>query len=709
MMRDLVAGQSCGTQNAVSGLISQQMGLADQMQNLSVWDGPKPMEAQHIMPGIAPAADLLQHPGLKPMEAPPAFHPGMMGGPAMAPSMAPMHMHAPHMVGPVMLDPHAMVAEFASHQQQVDFERAFAAPAPISMAPPHHMAAGAMWAQDFHEQMHMHPAHRQELAPAAPWASEYLETPAPVSVGAEADLETAYAEAKGDAELESAYQDATDPAGWASEYAAEQATAADAGAGSAVGMGINKQMIDELLQSDNPKWRNSKFLKFVSRVTRGELEFQGNQLVERVPEAIGGDWASEFGADPTAAIRGTGSYGLEDSLHRSEWAEEFGEGQEDGGMWGDQFAAEGDEVEDAEHMGQGWAAELADQVDADHLAESEHPEEKSDRWAAEYEGQDYSEIDWVKALEKAKTQTAPADPEYKFGIDNPFLSHAEPFQEGLKLLQGGELKQAIQAFEAEVQKNPQNAEAWRYLGQAQAEHEDEANAIAALLKCVSLDPYNLPALLMLGVSYTNDLEEARALNYLKTWLQHNPDYQGVVAQSQVEEYEQFYAGGGGSHADHKLHDEVTKMFHEAVTVNPADSDLYTVLGVLYHISSDYDKAIDSFRRAVKLKPDDAQLWNKLGATQANSSRSADAVHAYRRALELKPNYLRALANLAISFANQGMHADATRTYLATLKQNPNAMHIWSYLRISLSHLGKDDLVELTYQKNPELFRPHFEF
>jgi hypothetical protein len=31
--------------------------------------------------------------------------------------------------------------------------------------------------------------------------------------------------------------------------------------------------------------------------------------------------------------------------------------------------------------------------------------------------------------------------------------------------------------------------------------------------------------MMLGVSYTNDLAEMRALNYLKTWLLNNPEYQ----------------------------------------------------------------------------------------------------------------------------------------------------------------------------------------
>lgn len=120
---------------------------------------------------------------------------------------------------------------------------------------------------------------------------------------------------------------------------------------------------------------------------------------------------------------------------------------------------------------------------------------------------------------------------------------------------------------------------------------------------------------------------------------NNPDYQNSAALAQhkqeLNQYEQLY-GGDASAArtlDDVLHGDVTKMFLSAVALRPDDPDLHTVLGVLYHISSDFDKAIEAFKNAVKLKPDDAQLWNKLGATQANSQRSADSVHAYQRSVE----------------------------------------------------------------------------
>ncbi len=83
--------------------------------------------------------------------------------------------------------------------------------------------------------------------------------------------------------------------------------------------------------------------------------------------------------------------------------------------------------------------------------------------------------------------------------DNPFLSKEDPFADGVCLLKEGDLKQSILAFEAAVQKNPQNAEGWRYLGQAQAENEQEHPAIAASLKAISIDPYNLDVIFQIKI------------------------------------------------------------------------------------------------------------------------------------------------------------------------------------------------------------------
>lgn len=79
-----------------------------------------------------------------------------------------------------------------------------------------------------------------------------------------------------------------------------------------------------------------------------------------------------------------------------------------------------------------------------------------------------------------------------------------------------------------------------------------------------------------------------------------------------------------------MYKQIARLFTEASQMNPEDADVHIVLGVLYNLSREFDRAITSFQTALKLKPNDYSLWNKLGATQANSVQSADAISAYQQ-------------------------------------------------------------------------------
>jgi peroxin-5 len=414
-----------------------------------------------------------------------------------------------------------------------------------------------------------------------------------------------------------------------------------------------------LLNSDNPKFRNSKFVNFLSRLNKGELELDAerNTVREKVPasveQAADEKWADEFDTSRAQQF---------DGMER-DWAEQFQQEQQ---------------MPD-------WAQEFQQQQGQD--------------WADEFDNIDWKE--YVESLQNSKFGdnsdfNYQANRQYRFSEDNPYMEAEDPFTLGLQLMRDGNLSEAVLAFEAVVQKSPDNADAWRYLGQCNQENEDESQAIAALSQAVELDAYSLEALLMLGVSYTNDLEQTAALSHLKAWIENHPDYQVISFQN-------------NSHEAYPSVDNVLDLFQRAAAENPHDVEIQTALGVLFNIANDYEAAISCFRKCVELKPDDASLWNKLGATQANGSRSEEAVDAYQRALELKPNYVRALANLGISFANQGLHEQAAQAYLATLARNPSADHVWNYLKISLSTMDRPELVELANFKDVNVFREFFAF
>ena len=58
-------------------------------------------------------------------------------------------------------------------------------------------------------------------------------------------------------------------------------------------------------------------------------------------------------------------------------------------------------------------------------------------------------------------------------------------------------------------------------------------AIAALSKAMAADPNNAEVLLSLGVSYTNELDQGRALNFLTAWLSRQPAFAKARAPASI--------------------------------------------------------------------------------------------------------------------------------------------------------------------------------
>mmetsp|Transcript_19296 Transcript_19296/g.28739 ORF Transcript_19296/g.28739 Transcript_19296/m.28739 type:complete len:451 (-) Transcript_19296:23-1375(-) len=324
-------------------------------------------------------------------------------------------------------------------------------------------------------------------------------------------------------------------------------------------------------------------------------------------------------------------------------------------------------------------------------------------------------VDWAHSFwsQQAGSNPLSHSKTYVFQENNEFLQIKDGLVDaGVKLFEQGRLDESILAFEAQLQQNtPNSSDVWRWLGTAHAENDEDQLAIQCLEKAIAADDENLEALLDLGVSYTNELFHDEALKYLELWLAKHPSYAAIPAKYAVgtpsSTTKPAYSG-----SFHSQHQRIVAMFEDAAKIDSNDPDVYTVLGVLFNLSRDYQHAEEAFSKAVQLDPKNYSLWNKLGATQANSTKkegSKQAVSAYRKAIERKPTYTRAWVNMGISYSNQALYDLSAKYYLKALSLNDKADHVWSYLRIALQCMNREDLANLVSSRDVNQFRKEFTF
>ncbi|XP_069474775.1 PEX5-related protein [Ambystoma mexicanum] len=327
-----------------------------------------------------------------------------------------------------------------------------------------------------------------------------------------------------------------------------------------------------------------------------------------------------------------------------------------------------------------------------------------DKMEAEWE--EMARRNWISDPEAPNQITGPpGETGYSFHVENPFRDCPGAFAEGMKKLKEGDLPVTVLYLEAAILQDPCDAEAWQFLGTTQAENENEQAAIVSLQRCLELQPHNLKALMSLAVSYTNTGQQQEAYDALKNWIKQNPRYKYLM-KSKSRSPALTRKMSKSLVASVSL-EEVKDLYLEAAHQNGEliDPDLQTGLGVLFHLSGEFDRAVDAFNAALTVRPEDYSLWNRLGATLANGDRSEEAVEAYTRALEIQPGFIRSRYNLGISCVNLGAYREAASNFLTALSLQRKSRilqpvphpaisgNIWAALRIALSMMDQPELFQ----------------
>ncbi|KOX80501.1 Peroxisomal targeting signal 1 receptor [Melipona quadrifasciata] len=393
---------------------------------------------------------------------------------------------------------------------------------------------------------------------------------------------------------------------------------------------INIEHPTEAIENnDNPNFEYSKFMKFMKQ--EGDVSIENNQ--ESLPDFhnMSKDWTEQYEKDNQKS---------EDKIstesQETEVTNKIEEELTVADNWIDEFQKESTSSETDNYE----STFLKLQNEWEKISSSEELSSKHP-WLSEYD----TFYDPFK--------------DYEFHEENPMKNLPNALEEGKKRLAAGDLPSAILCFEAAVQQDEKNSEAWLLLGKTQAENEQDPLAISALKRCLSLDPTNGAALMALAVSYTNESYQNQACITLREWLLKNEKYKHLSVEK-ISNPEQQSKFNVSSILFDDVHEEVKNLYIQAARMNPwneIDADVQCGLGVLFNLSNEYDKASDCFQAALQVRPHDSRLWNRLEAGEhlviaLNQQASGRGIHGESFSPKAMSNTIWSTLRLVISLMHK---------------------------------------------------------
>ena len=180
------------------------------------------------------------------------------------------------------------------------------------------------------------------------------------------------------------------------------------------------------------------------------------------------------------------------------------------------------------------------------------------------------------------------------------------FSIGKSYFENEKYKEAIKILsELVVKLNPDNAEAWYYLGASyynDGQLEEAKETKKSILKIIELNP-NDNNYYWLGRLCYFSYEDEEAIKYLIKAIELNPN-----------NYDNYY-WLGLSYYDKEEYKEALQSFLKAYELNPKEIECLEQLVELYSKNKDYDKAIEYLLKAIELNPDepDNYLNSKINA------------------------------------------------------------------------------------------------
>ena len=136
--------------------------------------------------------------------------------------------------------------------------------------------------------------------------------------------------------------------------------------------------------------------------------------------------------------------------------------------------------------------------------------------------------------------------------------------------------------------------------------------------------------------------------------------------------------------------DAADWLHQAITLNPANTEAWYSLGRVQYTNQDFNAAIASFGHVLSLKPHDVRAENNRGLSLEGLNRTDEAIAAYRNALAWQADAPapseQPMINLATALIRRGQLAEALPLLVKAEAVAPPNAQVREPIEEQLGHL-----------------------
>ena len=244
---------------------------------------------------------------------------------------------------------------------------------------------------------------------------------------------------------------------------------------------------------------------------------------------------------------------------------------------------------------------------------------------------------------------------------------------GNRLLEEGNLEEAIAAYSHAIELNPDISWSYHHLGEALSQQGRLEEAISAYRRALELNPDFYWSYHHLGDALERQQKWEEAVVAFRGAIELNAEHFGT------------YCGLGQSLVKLGRLNEAIPAYEQAIQLNPDANWIHYRLGEVLQqrIQFDLEEAIGSYRRVLELNPDDVQAYRKLLEMQPNNwevwlqlgkvliklEQWEEAIGCFRQSCELEPNSFSSHYQLGIALSQW------TEIQINSLKSDPETVKI----------------------------------